>query len=156
MATTHLVTLLATLALIAGAAWAANAHGALAPGSKPPVFFGMARPPASKPYVEGEMLVKFKDGVTPEQIAAFNAETGCKIADTVAGLGIYRLRLPEGVDVPEMVARYQASELVAFAEPNHRVSIPSLPGPKPGQPQPRSGGLSIMPAVQSVDGELTP
>jgi len=150
MAARRLVTLISTLALCIGAGWAA-AHA-----ERPMAQFGMARPPAPKPYVEGEMLVKFKDGVTPEQIAAFNAETGCTVADMVSGLGIYRLRLPEGIEVPEMVARYQASGLVAFAEPNHRVSIPALPGPMPGNVQPRVGPVDAVPAAQSGQGEVMP
>ena len=148
MAARRLMTLISTLAVFTGAGFA-YAHAA-----RPPVFFGMARPPASKAYIEGEMLVKFKDGVTAEEIAAFNAGTGCTIAESLTGLGIYRLRLPEGTDVPQMVAVYQASGLVAFAEPNHRVSIPALPGPKPGKPEPRSGdprgGFQAAPA--GVDG----
>lgn len=150
MAARRLVTLISTLALFLGAGWA-SAHAL-----RPEGFFGMARPPAQKPYIEGEMLVKFKDDVTPEQIARFNAETGCTILDKVGGLGIYRLRLPEGAEVPAMVAVYEASGLVAFAEPNHRVSIPSLPGSKPGGVQPRSGGFGLMPVVASPDEELTP
>lgn len=146
MAARRLITLISTLALFTGAGWA-YAHAA-----RPPVHFGMARPPASKPYVEGELLVKFKDGVTPEQIAAFNAETGCEVADRISGLGIYRLRLPEGSPVPEMIARYQASGLVAFAEPNHKVSIPALPGPKPAKPEPRAG-IEAVPA--GADGGMS-
>ncbi|MNK59420.1 hypothetical protein D3C87_785260 [compost metagenome] len=150
MAAKRLVTLISTLALFLGAGWAA-AHA-----ERPALQFGLARPPAPKPYVEGEMLVKFNDDVTPEQIAALNAVTGCKVADMVSGLGIYRLRLPEGAEVPEMVARYQASGLVAFAEPNHRVSIPALPGPKPGRAQPRVGPVEALPVVQGGNGEVTP
>ena len=146
MAARRLMTLISTLALFTGAGLA-YAHA-----GKPPAHFGMARPPAQKSYIEGEMLVKFKDGVTAEQIAAFNAETGCEVAESIGGLGIYRLRLPEGAGVPEMVAVYQASGLVTFAEPNHRVSIPTMPGPKPAKPEPR-GGFQAAPA--GVDGGIS-
>lgn len=146
MAARQLITFISTLALFTGAGLA-TAHV-----MRPPVFFGMARPPAEKTYVEGEMLVKFKDGVTAAQIAAFNAETGCEVADTLTGLGIYRLRLPEGIAVPEMIARYEASGLVAFAEPNHRVSIPALPGPKPGQNAPRRGAEDATSGPAAADG----
>ncbi len=134
MAGRRIITIISTLALCMGAGWA-TAHAA-----RPPAVLGMARPPAekAKPYLEGEMLVKFKDGVTDAQIAAFMAETGCTISDTISGLGIYRLRLPDGAEVPAMIARYEASGLVVFAEPNHRVSIPALPGPRPDRrPEPR-------------------
>lgn len=121
-----------TLVLIAAGGGAA-AHAL--PG---PALFGMSRPPASQAYMEGEMLVKFKDGVTAEEIAAFNTQTGCTVIDVISGLGIYRLQLPEGVTVPEMVSRYEASELVAFAEPNRKVSIPPMPGQRPDhRPEPR-------------------
>lgn len=128
MAAKRLVMLISTLALFSGAGWA-YAHAGI---------FGMARPPAQKPYLEGEMLVKFKDGVTETEIAALNALNGCTVADRIEGLGIYRLTLPPGAEVPAMIARYEASGLVTFAEPNHRVSIPSLPGTRPGAPAPRA------------------
>lgn len=125
MAARRLFTAVAALALIAwaGLAWA---HAA-----RPPVPDDMARPSAEKPYVEGEMLVKFKPGVTPEQIRAFNARMNTVVVDEIKGLGVYRLVIPVGTDVRDMVARYQASGLVAFAEPNRKVSIPPMPGQKP-------------------------
>lgn len=125
MAARHRIIVIIPAILLGGAgllaAGAAFAHAALPP--LPAIRFGMARPPAPKPYLEGEMLVKFRADVTAEQITRFNAEQGCAIAETISGLGIHRLRLPEGASVPEMVARYEASGLVEFAEPNHRVSI---------------------------------
>lgn len=145
MAARRLMTLFLILALFLGAGLA-YAHAA-----RSPLSLSLARPPAAKPYLEGEMLVKFKDNVTPEQIAAFNAETGCTIAETLAGLGIHRLLLPEGADVLEMVAVYQASELVEFAEPNHRVSIPALPGPKPAPPAPRNGFKAVPTHLEGGD-----
>lgn len=125
MAARRLVTSIAALALIVGAG-VAFAHAA-----RDPEPLALSRPPATPAYLEGEMLVKFKEGVSREQIRAFNARHGCSVADEIQGLGIFRLLLPEGVAVPDMIARYEASGLVEFAEPNRKVSIQPLPGARP-------------------------
>lgn len=133
--------ILMTILALCAAGGAAFAHAA-----REPVQLGMSRPPAQRPYVEGEMLVKFRAGVTPEQIARLNALHGCTIAESLSGLGIHRLRLPAGVTVPEMVARYEASGLVEFAEPNHRVSIPPMRPIRPVGPlEERAGTISASP-----------
>lgn len=153
MSRTRRIISIMTLAL-ASAAGAAFAHAAAPP---PPIDLAMSRPPAPKPYVEGEMLVKFRAGVTSEQIARFNAAQGCTVADFLVGLGIHRLLLPAGVGVPEMVARYEASGLVEFAEPNHRVSIPPMRPVRPVGPlDGRSGGFAVeaAPPARDAEGEL--
>ncbi len=137
----RLIIVILTIGLVAGAgfAFAQAAH----PLSKAGCW---ARPPAQKPYLDGEMLVKFKDDVTADQIARLNAKNGCEVADVIQGLGIYRLRFNAGIDVPVMVERYQASGLVVFAEPNRRVSIPPMPGARPeALPRPLSSDAEIDP-----------
>lgn len=75
-------------------------------------------------YVPGEVLVKFKTGVTAADIAFFNQQMGTVQVSRIAGIDVYRLRLPQGMSVNDAIARYQASEWVDYAEPNYTMSLP--------------------------------
>lgn len=81
-----------------------------------------------KPYVEGEILVKFKRGVTAAQIAALNAQESVTVLDQIPGIEVWRLKLPAGTTVEAMIQVYEGSGLVEYAEPNHRISVPTMPG----------------------------
>lgn len=84
-------------------------------------------------YVPGEVLVKFKTGIAPAEIERFNAQQGVTVLDKIPGIEVWRLKLPPGKAVEAMVRLYQASGLVEYAEPNHRVSVPTLPGLPPAR-----------------------
>lgn len=114
---------------------------------------GLSPRPSEKAYVEGEILVKFKAGVTPEQIAGFNAQQGVTILDKIGGIEVYRLKLPAGRTVEAMQRMYGASPLVEYAEPNYRVSVPMLPDMAPQKPR-RAPGAK--PGAGTVDVRLAP
>ncbi|MBM3273579.1 MAG: hypothetical protein FJZ00_00395 [Candidatus Sericytochromatia bacterium] len=108
-------------------------------------------PGAGRDYVPGELLVKFKKGVTQKQVEAFNAENGTAILGRL-DLGaerIYRLSVPGGVEVPDLASVYGESDLVEYAEPNYKMSIPKLPGtpkaPSPPKGKPVKGGYPKVP-----------
>lgn len=75
------------------------------------------------PFVEGQILVKFRSGVSAAQIAALNAQEGVAVLGHIQGLGVYELGLPAGVQVADMVRIYRASPLVEYAEPDYRYHI---------------------------------
>lgn len=98
---------------------------------------GGARPrPSERSYVEGELLVKFKSSVSQAQIDAFNARHGVTALDKISGIEVWRLKLPAGRTVEAMQQIYEASGLVEYAEPNHKVSVPLLPDMMPAVPEP--------------------
>lgn len=86
-------------------------------------------------YVEGELLVKFKAGVKRDQIDAFNAEYGVRILDQIKGIDVYRLKLAANQSVEQMQKVFEESGLVQYAEPNHKVSVPIMPGMRPKAPK---------------------
>ncbi len=78
----------------------------------------MAEKPEQK-YVEGEILVKFKPEVSPEEIAKIiKEEYQCEVLDVIKELDVYRLKVPRGKKVPEMVELFSRDERVKYAEPN--------------------------------------
>lgn len=96
-------------------------------------------------YLPGEMMVKFKPGVTAADIAFLNQNMGVSQISRISGIDIYRLRLPQGLLVPEAVASYQQSELVEFAEPNYTMSLPQpVNGPNVLTPIPLDGGGQML------------
>lgn len=78
----------------------------------------MAEKPEQK-YAEGEILVKFKPEVSPEEIAKIiKEEYQCEVLDVIKGLDVYRLKVPRGKKVPEMVELLNKDGRVKYAEPN--------------------------------------
>ncbi|MCM8779267.1 MAG: hypothetical protein NC898_04690 [Candidatus Omnitrophica bacterium] len=70
-------------------------------------------------FVEGEVLVKFKPEISAEEIVKIvKEEYQCEIMDVIEGLGVYRLKLPKGKKVLEMVETLRKDERVKYAEPN--------------------------------------
>lgn len=88
-------------------------------------------------YIPGEVLVKFKRGTTQKQIDQFMRENGTVLLGRL-DLGedrIYRLGVPEGVEVPDLATEFSDSPIVEYAEPNYKMSIPTLPGTKSPPPK---------------------
>lgn len=78
----------------------------------------MAEKPAQR-YVEGEILVKFKPEVDVDEIARIiKEEYQCEVLDVIKGLDVYRLKVPRGKKVPEMVELLNKDARVKYAEPN--------------------------------------
>lgn len=70
-------------------------------------------------FVPGEVLVKFRPGITRATERTVHASVGARVLNRIAGgLGIDHVRLPRGLAVAEAVRRYSASPLVKYAEPN--------------------------------------
>ena len=74
-------------------------------------------------HVEGEMMVKFKPDVGKDVAEKSYQEKGCQLIHVIDELGIYRLKIPQGKTVLEMVALFQKDPRVKWAEP---VYIPSV------------------------------
>jgi subtilisin family serine protease len=74
-------------------------------------------PPACLP---DRILIKPGNGISLSELEAFHAAQGCQVLRTFQTYGgIQVLRLPEGETGPDLIAKYQNSGLVAFAEPDY-------------------------------------
>jgi hypothetical protein len=72
-----------------------------------------------------ELLVGLRPGVTPESFRALLNSMGAHVIDADPGLGIYRIRLPAGSHLPDILERLSRENSVAAAEPNRVWSSPS-------------------------------
>jgi serine protease len=104
------------IACITAAAWAANLSEQMS------VPYGKAS------AVAGEVLVKFRPGVSASQIEALNGRHGSRILSASRHGKFMRLSVPAGRTIRQMIDTYQASPLVEYAEPNyvaHALMVPN-------------------------------
>jgi thermitase len=72
-----------------------------------------------KKYAPGEILVKFKTGVSKAEIDSMNRFYGVSVIKHIDAINVYRLKIPGTNTVPEMVEWYSADPRCSYAEPNY-------------------------------------
>ena len=82
-------------------------------------MMGPKFPKKDKDASEIQMLVRFKDAVPASQRDAFNAQEGNVKLKELKRTGVQLLQIPPTTTVEQAMARYQASGLVEYAEPNY-------------------------------------
>jgi serine protease len=70
-------------------------------------------------YAPGEIVVKFKDGVSLQKANTALADLGAKLISANAQIGIQQLAIPADKTVEEMVKAFSARADVEYAEPNY-------------------------------------
>ena len=80
-------------------------------------------------FLTREILIGFKSAASAETLRAFLARTGGTVIAVNAELGIYRILLPEGTNILDLVAQLGNEPLIASAEPNYMYDIPSMKTP---------------------------
>lgn len=78
---------------------------------------------AEKRFLEGEILVKFKEGVTDEGAKEIISAQGATVIKYFEGIKVYHLRLRSGQDVEEAVNEFSRIPEVQYAEPNYRMRL---------------------------------
>ncbi len=78
---------------------------------------------ASRRFVSGELMVKFKEGVPDEKARSIISEKGATVIKFMDKLGVYLLRLKAKQSVEDAVEEFSGIPEVEFAEPNYIVSI---------------------------------
>ena len=87
-----------------------------------------AQPPASPPlFVPGELLVKFKTGVSAQKATTVFATAGLQSIRHFASIDVHRCGVPEGMTVAAAVESCLADPAVEFAEPNYIYTASRLP-----------------------------
>jgi thermitase len=87
--------------------------------------FDIARNPKDGSfYVKNEILLGLKPGMSLAEFKALLREFGGTVVDSYPAVGLYKIRLPEGTDVPSLVEQITRHPKVAKAEPNYAYLIP--------------------------------
>ncbi|OYD24268.1 S8 family serine peptidase [Oceanimonas baumannii] len=71
-----------------------------------------------KPYADNQILVKFIPGTAASEMGKLHRKLGGKSLKTIPGIGAKIIQVPAG-SVPEMVAAYNNSPNVLYAEPDY-------------------------------------
>ena len=74
-------------------------------------------------FVQGEVLVKFKAGVTKEGVDLLRETYGLSLMKRIRNIGVYRFQIPPGSSVAEVVEALNQDPRVEYAEPNYIMSI---------------------------------
>jgi thermitase len=87
------------------------------------IFFAILGLPylveAETPYKPDEIVVKFKSGVSEVEIEAIVMSNGASIIEYIEELNVYRLNIPSGISVSEMVDLFGQDPRCEYAEPNY-------------------------------------
>ncbi len=73
----------------------------------------------SQPFVEGELLVKYKSGTRSERAQSMNASAGAIVLEDFSELGWQRVKLPADTAVKQAAAFYKQSAEVESVQPNY-------------------------------------
>jgi thermitase len=85
---------------------------------------------AAKNYADGELLVKFKDGVYSARANTANSILGAKLLESFPALGWQRIQLPEGMSLSEGMSFYGRFDGIESVQPNfiyHQLATPNDP-----------------------------
>lgn len=76
---------------------------------------------SEKRFAAGELLVKFKEGVTDEVAREIISREGASVIRVVEGIKVYHLRLKKEQEVEDAVKEFSKIPEVQYAEPNYIV-----------------------------------
>ena len=74
-----------------------------------------------KQYVEGEILVKFKEGVTDEAVEEIITGKGVSVIKIMKHVRVYLIKLGEGRNVEDAIREFSLIPEVEYAEPNYKM-----------------------------------
>ncbi len=74
-------------------------------------------------YESGELMIEFREGVTPEAAHSIITQHGGTVIEVREG-GVYHIKLKKGQDVEEAMKKFSAIPEVGKADPNYKIKIP--------------------------------
>jgi thermitase len=80
-----------------------------------------ASPASTDDYVPGELIVKFKDGISAQSTQSIHAQYGAKSIEKSKYLGFEVVKFDGSVE--KMIEKYKNNPNVEYVEPNHYVHI---------------------------------
>lgn len=115
-------------------------------GAGQPLDEGTVAGGGSGKAIPGEILVKFEEGVSPEQIETITRRLGATVVDTMLDGRLVLVTTPYENATSQIIDAYAATEGVEYAEPNREVSLYPPPDEDGGSPPEaedpnRGGGL---------------
>lgn len=108
----NFVALLAPLALASGCATELPASPRPEPAMRTQALSGPT-----------ELLVKFRVHASPQQVERLESEYGLRQKELIAAIDVHVMTITSGEAASALADRVESSTLVAYAEPNHRLTL---------------------------------
>lgn len=89
-----------------------------------PNFQTMSGPAGGPEFVRDEILIALREAMRQDEFRRLIAQIGGTVVDSVAELGIYRVRLLPGLNVPALAEQLARHPKVQAAEPNFVIRAP--------------------------------
>jgi len=115
-------------------------------------------------YVKDEILIRLKPGADLYELLKLLQETGGILVGSYPGMGIYKVRLPQGSDVPALVEEIGNRSGAGIAEPNYAYHVPTGPreldwgnlkiSPGDAYPQPKGTPVAVIDSGLRADAGL--
>ncbi|HMP72902.1 MAG TPA: S8 family serine peptidase [Kiritimatiellia bacterium] len=80
--------------------------------------------PDSPEFIADEILLALKPGVSADAFRILISQIGGSIIESIPNLGIYRIRLPPGTNIPALVQSLRGQEIISRVEPNYAARLP--------------------------------
>lgn len=77
-------------------------------------------------YLAREILIGFGPGADLSDLEAFLARVGGSVIEANSTLGVYRILLPDGVNVLQLAAQFSNEPAIALLEPNYVFDLPEI------------------------------
>jgi general secretion pathway protein D len=78
-------------------------------------------------YMQGELLVKFKDDVSKERALEIISQKKATVIKYFESINVYQVQLKAGQDVEDALKDFSSVAEVLYAEPNYKVKLQSPP-----------------------------
>jgi len=85
--------------------------------------WGLSRKPLGPTYVQGQVVIKFQEGVISERAIEIIEGEGCGIKKVLKRTGLHLVDLPDGMDVPQALERFKIYPEILYVEPDYRVEL---------------------------------
>ncbi len=97
-----------------------------------PTFPIVKDPRTGALYVANELLLRLNPGMTPESFMELLRQWNATVVDSHPPLALYKIRVPDGTDIPALVERISRHPGLARAEPNFAYPMPPPAALEPG------------------------
>ena len=72
-----------------------------------------------RPYVPGQILVRFRNGIEAQEVERIQAEAGLQVLKVASAPDLYLMKITDGCAVEDMLVRLKKYPEIVYAEPNY-------------------------------------
>jgi len=90
-------------------------------------ILAMAESMSKDAYVQGEVIVKFKQGILEKESSDIHRSIGAQVIRRIKRLRIEVIKIPKDMTVIEAIKKYMENPAVEYAEPNYKRRILIIP-----------------------------